>query len=299
LDGLRDPVPAREPARHPASPPVFHGPPHRSIHRKFLWTASALAAAAVILVGVFIRSPANETFVGTAITEIGALRQLPLPDGSIVHLNTDTAVDIHFSSTERLVRLTRGEAFFAVARHPTRPFRVEAGAISVRAVGTAFNVRWRADAVEVLVTEGKVSVNPAESSPTETATNPSAVLSSITFDPRVLTAGEKAIVSAAVDDRKAAEPLMIAKLDPLRIESALAWQARRLEFSETPLSEVVAEFNRYNRQRVVIADPALGAVSFGGAFRSDGYESLVEVLEQSFNVVAERREEETILRLRR
>jgi transmembrane sensor len=84
-----------------------------------------------------------------------------LPDGSVLQLNTDSVVETAYSPTERRVRLKKGEAFFSVAKNPQRPFWVDVGAVSVRAVGTAFNVRFRPEAVEVLVKEGKVSVNQA------------------------------------------------------------------------------------------------------------------------------------------
>jgi transmembrane sensor len=90
--------------------------------------------------------------------------------------------------------------------------------------------------------------------------------------------------------------MTIAVVAPLHIDSALAWQTNRLEFADTPLSEVVAEFNRYNRHQLIIADPLLSGEVFGGTFAPSGYDSLVEVLEQSFGVVAERHAGKTILR---
>src|SRR5260370_1274200 len=59
------------------------------------------------------------------------------------------------------VRLTRGEAHLAVAKDSSRPFIVTAGGVSVRAVGTAFNVRRVEQRVEVFVTEGKVRIDSA------------------------------------------------------------------------------------------------------------------------------------------
>jgi transmembrane sensor len=61
-----------------------------------------------------------------------------------------------------------------------------------------------------------------------------------------------------------------------------------LKFEAVPLSEIVAEFNRYNRHQLVITDPDLAKQKFGGTFRPDGYNTLVHLLEQSFDVVADR-----------
>jgi ferric-dicitrate binding protein FerR (iron transport regulator) len=47
---------------------------------------------------------------------------------------------------------------------------------------------------------------------------------------------------------------------PEVVRAALAWQERRLVFAETPLREVVAQFNRRNRLQLIVADPARAAL---------------------------------------
>jgi ferric-dicitrate binding protein FerR (iron transport regulator) len=81
-----------------------------------------------------------------------------LPDGTRVELNAGTEFVVEFTPGVRAVRLVRGEALFAVPKNPARPFVVGAGAVSVRAVGTAFAVRHGAAVVGVLVTEGRIAV---------------------------------------------------------------------------------------------------------------------------------------------
>src|SRR5215472_8224814 len=63
-----------------------------------------------------------------------------LPDGSVVHLDTDSALTVRYSGGERLVELDRGQALFEVAHEASRRFRVAAGIAGVIAVGTRFNV---------------------------------------------------------------------------------------------------------------------------------------------------------------
>jgi transmembrane sensor len=60
----------------------------------------------------------------------------------------------------------------------------------------------------------------------------------------------------------------------------------------------VAEFNRFNRHKLVIEDAMLAELKFGGTFRPDRYETLIGLLEQSFDVVVDRRETVTVLRRR-
>ncbi len=82
-----------------------------------------------------------------------------LDDGSTIQLNTDTRIELQYSSRERTVRLQRGEAHFAVAPDAERPFVVVAGSGVVRAVGTEFNVYLSdGNQTEVTVTEGIVEI---------------------------------------------------------------------------------------------------------------------------------------------
>jgi transmembrane sensor len=108
--------------------------------------------------------------------------------------------------------------------------------------------------------------------------------------------GDKAVIAVKAAAAPAAAAMAV--LSTREIEAALAWQKRSLDYADAPLAEIVADFNRYNQHRLVIVDPALAKRRFGGTFPAGDYRSLVHVLEETFDVVAERRERETILRLR-
>lgn len=273
--------------------------PSRPTGRKF-WShlvPAGLAAAALLALAFtgWQRGGAEKSALIFA-TEIGGLRKIDLPDGSVVTLNTDSAIETAYGDADRRVRLTRGEAFFQVAKDPARPFWVEAGNVRVRAIGTAFNVRHYPDNVAVLVTEGKVAVNQTgfEPAPPTSAVAPGSFPSATAS--RHLVAGEKAVLAFSPDVRQVPPPITVAPVAPEAIGSSLAWQTGRLEFSDTPLGEVVAEFNRYNRHKLVIDDSTLATRRFGGVFARNGYDSLVEVLEQSFGVITERKDGVTLLR---
>jgi transmembrane sensor len=206
-------------------------------------------------------------------TEIGALRVMDLPDGSTVHLNTDTQIRLRYGEAERRVELLRGEAHFSVKPDVARPFVVVTGAVQVRAVGTSFNVRRRADEVEVLVTSGRVVVEQERESAAKAA-DPDAPAS-------VLEAGERVVLATKRVEFVAPA---VERMQPVEVERAMAWQERRLVFDGTPLREVAAEFNRYNQRQLVIDDPILAERLFGGTFRADNHEALVQLLEEAFEV---------------
>jgi transmembrane sensor len=235
------------------------------------------AAAAAVVLGYFGWWRPS-FYRGSHDTRIGIVRRVGLPDGSVVELNSDSALAADFSPGERHLRLAKGEAEFYVAKNPRRPFIVEAGGVSVRAVGTAFDVRLRPGAVEVLVTEGKVQVGAAGGgTPTPVAAGQriSVALGALAAGPKVLAV-----------DRQVAHRL-------------LSWQAGRLDFVDATLGEMVGEFNRYNRHQLVIADPVLAAQRFGGTFRLDDPAAFVRMLQATFGVVAEDGGQATILRRER
>src|SRR5690606_10310555 len=136
---------------------------------------------------------------------------------------------------------------------------------------TVFNVRLEPERVEVLVTEGRVQVDPP------TAGGP--VLS-----PPQLEAGQRAIFTL----QDAVFQSVVAQVDADEIAATLAWQPRWLEFVDAPLIEVLVEFNRQGGPRLVLADPALARLRVGGSFRADNADGFVRLLESGFGVQAER-----------
>jgi transmembrane sensor len=214
-------------------------------------------------------------------TEVGEQRTVQLLDGSLVYLNTASEVRVVFSGASRSIELLRGEALFTVAPDESRPFRVDAGATVVQALGTQFNVLRRGEDVRVSVIEGRV---------------------------RVISSGESAVVGAgsdggllgAGDEASVAGEggLVKRKLeDPARV---VAWRDRRLVFRGNSLAEIAAEFNRYNRSpRIRIADPAAGEQRFTGTFDADAPQALMQALAPHRAVLARRFEREIIIETRR
>lgn len=209
-------------------------------------------------------------------------RSQTLPDGSVVELGDGAAITVNFTERFRRVALVGGAAHFAVAKNPARPFIVTARGVEVRAVGTAFAVDSRAREIEVIVTEGKVAV---EASP-GTGAQPEGehrVLAAIS-------AGHRTVVQPG---SVAAE---IEKLDEPAILAGLSWRIPRIEFSNTPLAQVVAELNKYNRTQLVLADDPIGHLQISGALRADRLDALAEMLAADFGIQAERSADRIVLR---
>ena len=78
----------------------------------------------------------------------------------------------------------------------------------------------------------------------------------------------------------------------------LGWRDGMLAFRDTPLSQAIAEFNRYNTRQLVIGDAGVAALRIGGNFRGDNADGFVRLLEAGFPVRAERQDQRIVLRSR-
>lgn len=285
LDGLVEWRP-----EHSARPnPDLLAPSLRRRVLRFVPAATLLATAAGVMLvwmlgdapapGKKRESAAAQTSTAGPATAAAAPNQRVLPDGTIVELNDGAEITVHYTPGERRVTLERGEAHFAVKTNLAWPFIVRAQGVDVRAVGTAFNVRVEAHAIEVLVTEGRVQLEtqrPAGAATSADAAPPG---------PAILEARQRAVVSRATE---MVAP-QIATLTDGEIERVLAWQHRLLDLTAAPLNQIVAEFNRRNVVQLVIIDPELASLRVSGALRSDNIAGFVLLIETSFGARAERR----------
>lgn len=248
-------------------------PAQRSFLVRYRWQAGlALAAAACLALVVWFAQPRVDPDHTVYATDAGRHQSIGLTDGTTLVLKADSELEVAFVPTERRVRLRRGEAHFFVAKDVTRPFLVNAGTVTVRAVGTAFNVRREAAAVEVLVTEGKVQVSRGPEAESGSA-EPIFLVSGQSVLIDSLPSGLLAAAGDAADGRSVGEKL----LRP----------APRLYFNDTPLSEVVSLFNRYNQIQMELAEPELGLRAVGGNFDADKAESFIALLSSSGDVRVE------------
>ena len=231
-----------------------------------LATAASIAAAALWFLQA--RPPthhARDEGLRHATTA-GGYERLTLPDGSVMELNANSEALVRYSAKERRILLLRGQACFVVARQPARPFVVFAQSVAVRALGTVFDVRLGTADVEVIVAEGSVRV-----------------LGAAANDLPVLGAGERATIPVADT-----LPATREKLPANVLRSALAWQSSWLFFAETPLSEVVAQFNRRGDLQLILGDAELASVPIGGSFRADHVDAFVRLLSTSGEITVER-----------
>lgn len=206
-------------------------------------------------------------------TALGEIRRVPMADGSVAAINTSSELEVNMQPRLRAVKLERGEAWFAVAKDPGRPFVVESGPVRVRAVGTAFSVRKREGGSDILVTEGVVEVW------SEDGKTP----------PRRVAAGER--VFADNSQGVLSPPKADADLS-----RQLAWRDGQIVLDGQTLAEAAAEFNRYNDRKIEVADARLADERFVGWFRTNDPEGFAEAAATTFNGRVSLRGDAIILR---
>jgi transmembrane sensor len=243
-----------------------HWPLRTSSHLR-PWPLTSIAASLTIAIAYLW---GMHTIGGpiTFSTSIGGFQRIVLEDRSAIELNTDSEVRVALTPNVRRVELVRGEAFFEVAHDTVRPFIVSAGRTAVRAVGTKFDVRRLGNSVEVFVDEGKVSVG-----------EPSLLESQgdlLAISIPLLTAGQSALAGG--------DGVQLKQIPKREMARKLAWQNQMLEFDSDTLADVAAQFNRYNRRQLVIADPRLATLRIGGYFRPTNLDAFINVLQSHFGV---------------
>jgi transmembrane sensor len=251
------------------------------------WTArSWVAPWATRLVhgSILARAPtesARETqLVRDTSTDIGERSLVVLPDGSKVTLNTASAVHGDYTGHDRRVTLLRGEAFFDVAKDASRPFIVSAGSRQVIAVGTAFDVRLQERVVKVTLVEGKVRVVRARSTAVRTPDSTGARVGSATMvPPRTETVDSASTVTLEAGSVLIASEEGADRVEHLDATRATSWRTGKLVFDGERLAEVVAEMNRYSREKLEIADPALEGRKVSGVFEPTGGPAFAKALE--------------------
>jgi len=225
--------------------------PAPKVRREAAWrwiTASAVAGAAALCAVLVLYWHGENAYS----THVGEQRLVVLDDGSRMLLNTDTRLRVDFATAQRTVEVSRGEAFFEVAKDARRPFVVRVAGSEVVAVGTAFSVRYApgphaVDELTVTLVEGQVNVRPAGHPAGNALAPPRPVL---------MKAGDRLLLdrpSPQAASPEAASPVA-ERVDRPNVERLMAWQRSEAVFDNTLLPEAVAEMNRYNRTPFVLLD---------------------------------------------
>ena len=239
--------------------------PELDVPEKSRFLPLLMRIAAVVLVAAFgAGAIAYYVHPREAIysTPVGGRKTLELADGSRIELNTDTVVSLSKQGDTRKATLLRGEAYFHIRHDAAHPFVVSAGDYRVTDLGTKFVVRRAPSRVEVGLLEGGVRFDAA----------------SIEGAPQsaLLTPGD-VVVADANSMKMSKEPLG-------ELMTALSWRRGVLVFRDTMLEDAAREFNRYNREKLVLQGADVAQLRINGTFKAASIELFARSVRDLFGL---------------
>ncbi|ESQ83999.1 hypothetical protein AEAC466_09650 [Asticcacaulis sp. AC466] len=201
----------------------------------------------------------------TYSTPVGGQLTVALNDGSRVTLNTGSNLEVRFHGRKREIRLVSGEAYFEVAHRADRdPFYVTAGAARIRVTGTRFAVQLHPDQrIDIDLLEGHIRTGKRGDHAVEEA------------GVRSLSAGQ------ALRLDKQGEVLAQIPAESLRVEN---WLNQRAYFHDTPLSDAVAEMNRYRTTPLVVDNATSARVRVNGVFDTHNSGDFVAAVQALYGI---------------
>jgi transmembrane sensor len=241
-----------------------------------VWTSSAVTAAVVLMVAIGWSVLRTEGYVAqTYHTATGEIRNVVLPDGSVVGLDTQTELEWVGSPSDRRVRLIRGEAYFQVVHDASRPFRILLAHSQVQVLGTRFDVYQMADGdVRVSVMSGMVAVEALDDG------------QGVPSWSRRLTSGQQIEYSPVG---------LVADVHSIVAPKVIRWREGMMETQGEPLKDFVSDISRYTTERIVIADPRAATQQVGGAFSVRNVNATLDRLSHIAPVTVTHEQDEVIL----
>lgn len=235
----------------------------RPVRSRIAW---AVAASIAVITATLLMSRYDARISATPERSAAVVthRATTLPDGSKMILGAQSLVKMDFTGPRRELDLSAGEAYFKVKHDKARSFVVQAGAVSVTAVGTAFDVRRYRDKTTVTVEEGTVDVRGVTQDGKESVWRTEAGYQLTYF----------------TEQRTAA----LASVDP---STVLAWRNGELAYLYEPLGSVVEDLNRYSVRKIIIADPEVAEIPFTGTAFAASLDGWLAGVNQAYNVALE------------
>jgi transmembrane sensor len=260
--------------------------------KKNIWNRFAMACSA----GLVLLAVATVYFFSSTqkfVTNVGQQAAYTLNDGTVIFLNTDSQVEVTYSREERVVNLLQGEVSFDVVKNPVRPFVVYAGNGVVQAVGTVFNVKYIRNAVDVIVTEGRVKVygevtkNVPQSLPNFNIAEKITTVSDQTKGQNA--SAKKEIFLDPGESLRYSDKIDRVELDLKKdvMLRKLAWQKGAIIFQGETLQDALLEISRYTDKELVIVDPVISQTRIGGHYKTDDINALLTALSLGFGIKVE------------
>ncbi|CQD41333.1 FecR family protein [Yersinia mollaretii] len=235
---------------------LWHSTRHEPLRRRPALRVSVWLA--LMVSGLLLSQLPYHYWLADQRTVIGEIKHIALDDGSEIILNSNSAVNIHYSSGQRLIVLQRGEVYAIVAKDPAkRPFVVSSRDAQARALGTRYTVEQQPEETKVSVVESTVEVRANGN-----------LQAKVT-----LAAGQQ----VSLNQHQFIGPVS-------HNRNADSWVQDQLIFEDAPLEQVIEQLSRY-RPGLMYFDPrsrsALSELRFTGVLPATDSDQALSLLRQS------------------
>lgn len=207
-------------------------------------------------------------------TATGQTREVALADGTKLHLNSATRLEVRYSSKRRDIVLDRGEVALDVVHDTERPLSVHAGDEVLRDVGTVFDVLRHDGAVTVTVKSGAVAMLRTGAT------------AKVPAPDRVLHAGDQAVINETTGQ---------AQRSRVMVGPGFDWQRGQAVYRNRSLAYVVSDLNRYFDKPIEV-DGETGKLNVTAVLTLDSEASVVRHLQDFLPVEATESDKAIILR---
>jgi transmembrane sensor len=226
-------------------------PARRRPPRFLSWKIAA--AVAGLALSFLLGFMAKVAWLDRAIeTDLGEWRIVSLTDGTKVRVGPDSLLRVSFGDDHRTIRLVRGEARFDVAPDRSRPFYVKSEMVGVLAVGTEFRVSRLGGKDVVAVTEGTVALYRDGRDAVRGAVSVAPAHIAEATGGVALTAGDQVSITPSTRSKPVAK-------EKVNVNYEQAWAEGWLVYEDKTVAEVASAYNRFNRVKIVVAEPSIAA----------------------------------------
>lgn len=227
-----------------------------------IWVKSIAAAAVLFVGGYLFYSYQNRPVLLTKITAANQTDSVKLADGSTVVLagNSELQYPDKFASTTREITLSKGQAFFRIAKDPQHPFKVVLNKSDVTVLGTSFNIKRTDSTIDLAVKTGKVLFSPYENGTSS-----------------ILIAGQA--LSYDIEKKE------------LRAKTAQnedAWLTKELVFEDTSLEEVCKQLTSYYGVVIKVQNERSSSKKLNARFHNQSLEDVLLILNETYNIKIKR-----------
>lgn len=221
----------------------------------------AVFAALAVPTGLLLKNRLIKDFYYDYSTKVGQRSQVTLLDGTLLALNTSSAVTVDISSSKRLIKLHHGEIFITSGHSNgfTRPIEIETPHGNIIPIGTKFNVREFGQFTRVNLFEGELKILPKHHN-----------------EPYYMASKQEVDINTT-------NVVLNTKAE----KTVNAWLNGYLEVNNISLKELIEELARY-KQGILLCHPEVQKLRISGAYSIDDVDKSLNSLSQSLPIKVQR-----------